>query len=242
MGATTTELRSDPPWTHSRCYGLRRLREAIDDAVSRHVRPRLAQRAAPTVIDLGCGASPYRRMFEDIGCTYLGADLPGNHDADLTIDPVTGHVRQTSGGGGAVIVSTQVLEHTPSPGDYLDEARRLCEPGGLLVLSTHGMFKHHPQPRDLWRWTGDGLQKLLSEHGWRVLELRGVLGFAAAAWGLLQDAVVMKLPRIAPLRRGTAVLMQQGVGLLDLLYTDQQRRENAAVYLVVAENTEPCAS
>ncbi len=237
MSATTTPLRnerSDPPWTHSRCYGLRRLREAINDAVCLHVRPRIAKRDSPVVVDLGCGGAPYRMIFEEIGCEYVGADLPGNDSAQVVIDPVTGRV-DLGDHSAAVVLSTQVLEHVASPGAYLDEAHRLCEPGGLLLLSTHGMFKHHPQPQDLWRWTGDGLQRLLGEHGWRVLELRGVLGFAAAAWGLLQDAVVMKLPRIKPLRQGTAVIMQQGVGLLDRLYNDQQRRENAAVYLVVAE-------
>ena len=236
--APTRHERSAPSWTHSRYYGLRRLREAIDGAVEQYVRPRVADHESPVVVDLGCGGSPYRPIFDRLECKYLAADLPGNDSAKIRIDPDS-HRADLRDGCATVVLSTQVLEHVPSPGLYLDEAHRLCEPGGLLLLSTHGMFRHHPQPRDLWRWTGDGLRTLLAEHGWRVIELRGVLGFAAAAWGLLQDAMVMKLPRIKPLRQGAAVIMQQGVGLLDLFYSDQQRQENAAVYLVVAEKITP---
>lgn len=186
-----------------------------------------------TVIDLGCGDSPYRSLFAPYDASYLGADIKSNAAANVILDEETGTV-DLPDHSADIVISTQVLEHVRSPRDYLAEARRLCRPDGLMILSTHGMFKYHPHPSDYRRWTAEGLRTELAEAGWRTERTIGVLGFAAAAFHLLQDAVVMKLPRIRPLRSTVAVMMQQMVGLLDTFYTDDERRENAAVYVIVA--------
>ena len=68
-----------------------------------------------------------------------------------------------------------------------------------------------------------------------MIDRTGILGFAAAAAGLMQDALVARLPRIT--RRPASIVLQQAVGLLDCLYTPHTRRENAALYLVVATPT-----
>jgi SAM-dependent methyltransferase len=223
--------RLHPRRTDTRYFGLVALRDAITEAVQRHVRPLSQARGPLTAVDLGCGTAPYRPLFADCLDRYVAADLAHNPAADVAIDPASGQVA-LGDASADLVISTQVLEHVESPRHYLDEARRLCRPGGLLLLSTHGYWKYHPDPTDYWRWTGAGLCKLLGEQRWDVIDRIGILGFAAAAAGLLQDAVASKLPR--PLRKPTAVVMQQAVGLLDRLYTPQTRTENAALYLVVA--------
>lgn len=231
--ADRDRTRLNPPRTHGRYFGLVRLRQAIEAAVADYVAPM----PAPRVVDLGCGTMPYRALFEPHVTSYTGADLPSNPDADHAMDARTGRVDLPDACADAVL-STQVLEHVESPEAYLAEAHRLCRPGGLLILSTHGLFKHHPDPQDYWRWTGSGLDKLLSRNGWRVERRAGVLGFGAAAWGLMQDAIVTRLPRVRWVRASAAACLQQGVGVLDRLYTDEQRRENAAVFVAVARKPE----
>jgi hypothetical protein len=99
-------------------------------------------------------------------------------------------------------------------------------------LSTHGFWKYHPDPTDFWRWTASGLNKLLVQSGFDVIEHVGVLGFASASACLFQDAVAQKLPKA--LRPPVAVVMQRVAMALDCAYTPQQRQENAAVYIFVA--------
>jgi SAM-dependent methyltransferase len=105
-------------------------------------------------LDYGAGTSPYRDLLPL--ATLATAELGGAEGyppdyqlaADGTCPAPAGHFDG--------VLSTQVLEHVEDPGAHLREAFRLLKPGGLLVLSTHGIWEDHGG-RDLWRWTADGL-------------------------------------------------------------------------------------
>jgi SAM-dependent methyltransferase len=120
---------------------------------------------ALSVLDFGCGGSPYRDLFPN--CAYHRADRPGLDDLDLEIDS-DGLLPLTSSASYDLVLSTQVLEHVQSPRAYLAEAFRLIRPGGHLLLSTHGVFPDHGCPDDLWRWTADGLRVELERVGFDV--------------------------------------------------------------------------
>ena len=66
------------------------------------------------------------------------------------------------------VLSTQVLEHVEDPQGYLEECHRVLTPGGHLVLTTHGLFEDHACPYDYWRWTADGLKRLVGGVGLEV--------------------------------------------------------------------------
>lgn len=116
------------------------------------------------VLDNGCGGSPYRPLFGS--CTYHRADLAGAEDVDFQYGADSQLPSELADYD--CVLSSQVLEHVPSPSSYLAECYRVLKPGGSLVLSTHGLFADHAYPHDYWRWTVYGLQKLVEQLGFKV--------------------------------------------------------------------------
>jgi SAM-dependent methyltransferase len=116
-----------------------------------------------TVLDYGCGGSPYRPLFPS--ADYRRADcvdLPGldyRFGEDEKIDEADGTFD--------VVLSTQVLEHVRHPQLYLRETWRLLKPGGTIIVSTHGLFEEHGAPVDYRRWTLEGLFCELEDAGFR---------------------------------------------------------------------------
>lgn len=218
-----SELRARTPWAPFGYHG-RRLRAAIQDLVA--VAP-LPPRAA--VLDYGCADRPYERDLSP-DTAYVGADLQGNPDADLVLrDDGTVPLADE---GFDLVLSTQVLEHVEDPVKYLAECHRVLKPGGSLVLSTHGVMYYHRDPEDYWRWTPVGLHKILAERGFEVMEMRGVLGLAAAAVQIFQDATYWKVPK--RLKPPYALTMQTVIALLDRCYSEPLRAENSLTIAVRA--------
>jgi SAM-dependent methyltransferase len=154
---------------------------------SNHLRPRLwehgflhlrrlardisleAGRLSPgtLVLDAGCGAMPYKRLFAH--CRFLGLDLMPFHGMpDLFGVAERLPLRDCSVDA---ILSTQYLEHAADPKSVIREFRRVLRSDGTLLLSTHGVWAYHPDPVDYWRWTESGLQLILEQCGFRVVRV-----------------------------------------------------------------------
>jgi SAM-dependent methyltransferase len=190
----------------------------------------VAGRSFATLLDAGCGSMPYRPLFAPHVADYLGCDLPGNADAQIHFDSRGGIPLPDSSVDAAL--SSQVLEHVPDPSSYLAELRRVLRAGGLLVLSTHGVWSYHPDPADYWRWTHEGLTKLIRDRGFDVLRVHGVVGPAATALQQLQDAVLRRLPQ--PFRALSTFSIQFLMQLADRCTSAQARERDAGTYVVVA--------
>jgi SAM-dependent methyltransferase len=182
------------------------------------------------VLDYGCADAPYRRFFAP-EAEYVTADLPGNPDALLEIQP--DGTLPCAGDSFDVVLSTQVLEHVRDPELYLSECFRALRPGGRMLLSTHGMMVYHPDPVDYWRWTCAGLQRAVQDAGFEVVRFEGIMGLAATGLQFFQDSVVYSLPR--GVRRAFAFCMQTLIGWVDRFSTAESRRYNALVFALVAE-------
>lgn len=73
-----------------------------------------------------------------------------------------------------VVVSTSTLEHDPAPWRTLEEMARVLESAGYMILTTVSIgYPRHDYPCDYWRFTGDGIRRLI-EHEARldVIELQ----------------------------------------------------------------------
>jgi SAM-dependent methyltransferase len=119
------------------------------------------------VFDYGCGGAPYRGLFAECR-RYIKADVTPSPVVDrlLTSDGRT----EEPDASYDWVISTQVLEHVARPAAYVAECLRLLRPGGQLLLSTHGFVHEHGCPYDFHRWTCRGLEQLIMDAGFEVVE------------------------------------------------------------------------
>jgi SAM-dependent methyltransferase len=136
-----------------------------------------------SLLDLGCGMRPYRKMFGGGVDRWVGLDFEitpsGRSGAN-----VFGSALEVPFGAATfdTVLSTQVLEHVPRPADLLREAHRVLKPGGHLVLTAPQTNPLHEEPHDYFRYTCHGLRSLTQDARLDVLEVRP-LGGAIATVG-----------------------------------------------------------
>jgi SAM-dependent methyltransferase len=207
---------------------LSSLRSSLVRAIERHLNE------DNLIFDYGCGDMPYRELFSH--SHYIAGDISGNPHADIIIEP-DGKV-PCEDGKFDVVLSSQVLEHVPNVKNYLMEANRLLKTGGLLFLSTHGWWTHHPYPQDLWRWTHEGLVKILSENGFNVIDSDWLIGMLAYSCQLRVQCWKGVLEhRRAPadvIFRIISFCYQQLMRFADKITPDHIGCDNAAIYFLVA--------
>jgi SAM-dependent methyltransferase len=216
-------------FTHRLAYIIRELPARLSALA-----PALQVPPGGRVLDFGCAEKPYRSLFAaDI--EFIGADLAGNPHADIEIAP-DGTLPLPDGSVDAVL-STQVLEHVLDPRAYLEEAYRVLRPGGRLLLSTHGIMVFHPDPVDLWRWTCQGLRRVVAEAGFEVVRFEGIMGLGGTGLQLFQDSIHHRLPR--RLRPALCAVLQRLIALVDRFEPAASRDANALVFAVIAEKPWP---
>jgi SAM-dependent methyltransferase len=113
-----------------------------------------------TVIDIGCGPKPYYPWLADRCDRYFGLDITPAADVKSM-----GEALPIKSGSADLVLCTQVLEHLQSPSEAIAEISRILAPGGVAIVTTHGVYPYHPNPVDFWRWTAAGLDKLFHTSG-----------------------------------------------------------------------------
>lgn len=120
------------------------------------------------VLDYGAGRSPYRDLVTGTYTAFDHPDLPGYiaggvvaADDPLGVDAFT------------AILCTQVIQYVPDPGWFLRRLRwgllvRLA--GGPLILTGPTNWPV-VEPQDLWRFTPNGIRRLLEDEGFTVERL-----------------------------------------------------------------------
>jgi SAM-dependent methyltransferase len=223
--------------------GARAVASRAADAgpLARAIRQAIAADVAPggpgqRVLDVGCGSKPYAPWFADIASDYVGVDARRGPYVDVVAAAESLPLASSSFD---VVLSTQTLEHVPEPAAAVREMHRVLKAGGVLLLSTHGTAVYHPGPGDFWRWTQEGLPKLVNDNGaWRELRLESAGGTFACfgyLFGFYLDAA-LRGPALAPLRRPLVALVNVTFGALDRAVPLRPPRRHTLIsnFLVIA--------
>lgn len=155
-------------------YILTRLRYIVAEVISKHVDGSTGKKR---LIDYGCGDVPYLPLFSDKVAQYVTCDIERNPIAEVKITPE--NTVPLPDESFDIVLSVQVLEHVDDVAMYLAEANRLLEDDGLLLLSTHGQWVWHPFPKDLWRWTREGLTSVIEKSGFEIIDTMWISGLLA---------------------------------------------------------------
>lgn len=124
------------------------------------------------VLDVGCGAKPYERLFRTSEYIGLELDTPENRVRKRADVFYNGAVFPFETEKFDSLVCNQVLEHVFNPGLFVNELNRVLKPGGHLLLTVPFVWDEHEQPWDYARYSSFGLKALLCEHGFEVVEHR----------------------------------------------------------------------
>src|SRR5688572_1624394 len=102
-----------PQWLH-----VKLIREGIARALGEIERGRL--------LDVGCGVRPYEPLVTSLGHSYVGLDRPSKTSQKPRCDVIGSSLALPFREGAFdAVLSTQVLEHVPEPGDMIKEAARV---------------------------------------------------------------------------------------------------------------------
>ena len=129
---------------------------------------RLLPQSRGEVLDVGCGAQPYRHLLSP-SATYKAIDYAGaERNFGYSMPDTTyyeGDKWPIPDGSVDVILCTETMEHVPEPPAFLAEASRCLKPGGRLLLTVPFAARWHYIPHDYWRFTPSALERLLSAAG-----------------------------------------------------------------------------
>jgi SAM-dependent methyltransferase len=120
------------------------------------------------LLDMGCGAKPYRSLAPGVEA-YVGADITAGPDVDIVLVP--GTPWPVESGSIDVVLCTQVLEHVADLEQAWDEVCRVLRPGGRLIATVPFTYNEHGSPHDYRRFSTHGFRRLAARD-FDVVEVR----------------------------------------------------------------------
>jgi SAM-dependent methyltransferase len=190
----------------------------------RSLKPWLAN-CSGKILEVGCGAQPYRHLVP-AACDYTGLDWEGSKEQFDYHVPDTvyydGGVFPFGDASFARLFHTQVLEHIYEDRFFMQECRRVLNPGGELFFTVPFQARYHYIPHDFRRYTPAALERMLREAGFAkimITPLGSDLTVAAykclsLVYRWLQGGVAGKILGVLTLPAGLLFLLAGQLSLL----------------------------
>ena len=171
----------------------------------RHLFPLLEKHGASvdgTVLDLGCGASPFRRFFPRAR-QFLRIDRSNDDPEEIIADASALPLPDASVD---CVILSQVIGDVADLPALFREIGRVLVPGGSILVYETTSYPQHDLPHDCWRVLPGGLEWAAGQAGLEMAEveyLGGYFGQLAMHWNIFivgdlgGHAVTRPLARLA---------------------------------------------
>lgn len=156
------------PATEAETPMIRVINAFVDDFFLRH------NMKGWKVLDAGCGRQPFRKKFEDAGCSYTSMDVNQNPEGSVhylcAIDePLPDALKEA--GPFDLLFCLEVLEHVADWDAAFGNFSHLLKKGGLLVITSPFFFRIHEEPYDFWRPTTYTFEYYGLRHGLKIQQI-----------------------------------------------------------------------
>lgn len=132
------------------------------------------KRVVKTILDIGGGErAEYKVILSSIAKQYINLDIKKGSRVDIV-----GSAYEIPLKTAFVDLATlfMVLEHLNRPLEALEECNRVLKRGGHLAITTVQYWHTHNHPSDYFRYTQAGLEYLLKEAGFKIVDIWSIGG------------------------------------------------------------------
>lgn len=151
-----------------------------------------ASHAKGTLLDVGCGSSPFKNFFKPYIEKYLKHEHPAAAKPNIKYDFLS-ELPKISCGNNEIdtIVSFSVLEHVSEPFETINEFARILKKDGKFIISVPQYWHLHEEPHDYIRFTKYILNKKITESGFEIIMMKELGGSFATVGQALCNALVL---------------------------------------------------
>jgi len=140
-----------------------------------------------TVLEIGSGSAMISSVLKSVcgSKEYITSDIAPTNQTAIVCDAQQLPFRACSVD---MIASFEVVEHIPDTEKFLSEIVRVLKPEGYIVLSMPFLYGRHDF-QDFYRWTAQGLERILNLHGMELLILQNRGGTFLTITALLSNYI-----------------------------------------------------
>lgn len=129
-----------------------------------------------TILDVGCGESPYKHLVSGADAHYVGIDIHdaakfGYENRDAT--HFDGRTISLPDESIDHFLCTEVLEHVADAGRLVSEMHRVLKKGGTGIVTVPWSARFHYIPFDYYRFTPSALEPMFAAFSSVTIEPRG---------------------------------------------------------------------
>ncbi len=108
------------------------------------------------ILIIGSGEDPYRKYFYNYK-KYICLDICKHKSTDIIGNALILPIKDKNFD---LIFTSEVFEHLKDPTQFVNEAKRVLKPNGIIILTVPFLYHQHADPFDFWRPTRTTLENL----------------------------------------------------------------------------------